>query len=90
MSGDTDWRDRLSSLTVPLSVSENPFLSTCLDRILRIGRLYHDEGVALMHESICIRVKWLTEMIKQAKLKSEVSYNRNLHVNTTNICVLAC
>ncbi|MBJ35812.1 MAG: aminofutalosine synthase MqnE [Euryarchaeota archaeon] len=90
MSGDTDWRVRLSSLTVPLSVSENPFLSTCLDRIIRIGRLSHDEGVALMNESSLIGVKSLADMVKRARFENQVFYNRNLHVNTTNICVLAC
>ena len=29
-------------------------------------------------------------MVKRARFDNQVFYNRNLHVNTTNICVLAC
>ena len=86
----TDWRVRLSSLTVPLSVSENPFLSDCLERLINIGRLTHDDGIGLMNESSLIGVKSLSNMVKRARFDNQVFYNRNLHVNTTNICVLAC
>jgi len=32
----------------------------------------------------------LANMVKQSRFDNKVFYNRNLHVNTTNICVLAC
>jgi len=90
LSDDTDWRARLSSLKVPLPVSDNPVLSSCLDRLIEIGRLSHEDGIRLMNEKSIIGLSSLADMVKRARFDNRVFYNRNLHVNTTNICVLAC
>jgi len=90
MSEIADWRQRLSSLKVPISVSDNPMLSSCLDKLIDTGRLSDEDGMMLMNESSLIGVTALADMVKRSRFDDRVFYNRNLHVNTTNICVLAC
>ena len=90
MSGNADWRERLSAIEVPISVSSNPLLRTCLDKLINTGRLSAADGINLMNESSLLGVISLANMVKHARFGDKVFYNRNLHVNTTNICVLAC
>tara|TARA_B100000029_G_scaffold93465_3_gene83515 strand:- start:31017 stop:32198 length:1182 start_codon:yes stop_codon:yes gene_type:complete len=90
MSEITDWRQRLSTLKVPISISNNLMLSACLDKLIETGRLSEKDGMKLMNESSLIGVTALADMVKRSRFDDRVFYNRNLHVNTTNICVLAC
>lgn len=77
-------------MEVPLSVYTNPLLSACLDKLIDVGRLSADDGIKLMTEPSLIGVASLANMVKHSRFSDKVFYNRNLHVNTTNICVLAC
>ncbi|MFL2498897.1 MAG: radical SAM protein [Candidatus Thalassarchaeum sp.] len=90
MSENADWRERLSSIEVPISVSSNTLLTTCLDRLIYTGRLSAEDGINLMNEPSLLGISSLANMVKHARFGDNVFYNRNLHVNTTNICVLAC
>ena len=90
MSVIAGWRHRLASLEVPLAVSSNALLSTCLSNLIDKGRLSEEEGIMLMNEPSLIGVSSLADMVKRSRFEDRVFYNRNLHVNTTNICVLAC
>ena len=90
MSELVEWRQRLSSLNVPISVSDNLMLSSCLDKLIDTGRLSDEDGMMLMNEPSLIGVTALADMVKRSRFDDRVFYNKNLHVNTTNICVLAC
>lgn len=90
MTDLSDWRERLSNMEVPLSVYSNPLLSSCLDKLINVGRLSAEDGMELMGEPSLIGVASLANMVKHSRFSDKVFYNRNLHVNTTNICVLAC
>ena len=90
MSELVEWRQRLSSLNVPISISDNLMLSSCLDKLIDTGRLSDEDGMMLMNEPSLIGVTALADMVKRSRFDDRVFYNRNLHVNTTNICVLAC
>ena len=90
MSENADWRERLSSIEVPISVSSNTLLTTCLDRLIYTGRLSAEDGINLMNEPSLLGISSLANMVKYARFCDKVCYNRNLHVNTTNLCVLAC
>ena len=90
MTDLSDWRERLSNMEVPLSVYSHPLLSSCLDKLINVGRLSAEDGMELMGEPSLIGVASLANMVKHSRFSDKVFYNRNLHVNTTNICVLAC
>ena len=90
MSVIARWQQRLASLEVPLAVSSNTLLSSCLTNLIDNGRLSEEEGMELMNEPSLIGVSSLADMVKRSRFEDKVFYNRNLHVNTTNICVLAC
>ncbi len=90
MSDVVDWRQRLSNMEIPISVSTNSILSNCLSRLIDVGRLTPEDGLKLMAEPSLNGLTSLANMVKQSRFDNKVFYNRNLHVNTTNICVLAC
>ncbi len=90
MSVIDSWQQRLASLEVPLAVSSNTLLSTCLTNLIDKGRLSEEEGMMLMIEPSLTGVSSLADMVKRSRFEDRVFYNRNLHINTTNICVLAC
>ena len=85
-----DWRQRLSNMEIPISVSTNSILSNCLSRLIDVGRLTPEDGLKLMAEPSLNGLTSLANMVKQSRFDNKVFYNRNLHINTTNICVLAC
>ena len=90
MSDVVDWRQRLSNMEIPISVSTNSILSNCLSRLIDVGRLTPEDGLKLMAEPSLNGLTSLANMVKQSRFDNKVFYNRNLHINTTNICVLAC
>ena len=87
---DGDWRQRLSKMELPISISTNNFLKSCLEKLIKYGRLSKIDGIQLMHEPSLSGVTSLANMVKLSRHSNRVYYNRNLHINTTNICVLAC
>ena len=87
---DDDWRQRLSRIEIPISVSANQFIKSCLDKLIKTGRLSKIDGINLMLEPSLVSVTSLANMVKLARHSDNVYYNRNLHINTTNICTLAC
>ncbi|MCH1592148.1 MAG: CofH family radical SAM protein [Candidatus Thalassarchaeaceae archaeon] len=87
---DSRWRSRLSSMQVPLAVSSNSSALNCLETLISHGRLSFSQGIDLMKNPDLSSVTSLANMVKSARFSSHVFFNENLHVNSTNICVLAC
>ena len=77
-------------MSVPLSVSSDPLLSSCLEALSSGGRISVDDGVRLFEHESLSSICALADMVKSARFGNRVYFNENLHVNTTNICVLAC
>ena len=74
----------------PIAVEDDIFLSKTLNKIMHGQRISVEEGVDLHnHESLPGLVA-LADMIKRSRFGNHVYFNDNLHVNTTNICTLAC
>ncbi len=86
----SDWRRRLGEMEVPESISSNEVLNRCLAILVRGGSVSEDDGMMLMQENSLSALSSLADMIKRSHYGDDVFYNENLHVNTTNICVLAC
>ena len=89
ISGE-DWRTVLSTIPVPLSVKNAPLLSHSLETIIGGGRIAKDVGSDLHRNSDLPGLTALARMGKQSRFGDRVFFNENLHVNTTNICTLAC
>jgi len=87
---NSDWRDRLSSMDIPLAVSTDNVTLDCLETLISTGRLTFDQGVKLMVNPSLNSVTSLADMVKKARFQDYVFFNENLHVNSTNVCVLAC
>ena len=87
---DADWRAELSKMTIPLSVKNDPLLSIALETLIEGGRITRDAGSDLHRNSKLPGLTALASMIKQSRFGDHVFFNDNLHVNTTNICTLAC
>mgnify|MGYP003297494954 FL=1 len=87
---NSDWRAELSSMDIPLAVSTDNVTLECLETLISTGRLTFDQGVRLMVNPNLNSVTSLADMVKKARFQDFVFFNENLHVNSTNVCVLAC
>lgn len=87
---NSDWRAKLSTMAIPLAVSTDSTTLDCLESLISKGRLTFEQGVKLMHNPSLNSVTSLANMVKKARFQDYVFFNDNLHVNSTNVCVLAC
>jgi aminodeoxyfutalosine synthase len=87
---NSDWRIELSNMEAPLAVTSNEVALECLNTLISKGRLTFDQGIKLMENPSLNSVTSLAHMVKRARFQDYVFFNENLHVNSTNICVLAC
>jgi len=77
-------------MEIPECISSDPVLVRCLGILVTGGRVSEEDGVRLMEVKSLSALSSLANMIKRSRYGDDVFYNENLHVNTTNICVLAC
>ena len=90
LGGDFNWQVRLSQMPVPLSIENNPILLRALNSLIEEGRIEPNLGLELYSVSNLNSLFTLANMVKQSRFENQIFFNQNLHVNTTNICVLAC
>ena len=74
----------------PLSITSESVLGGALERILLGRRISVSDGVKLYNEASLSGLSALADMIKRSRHGGQIFFNENLHVNTTNICTLAC
>ena len=90
LGGDLNWQVRLSQMPVPLSIENNPILLRALNSLIVEGRIETNLGLELYSVSNLNSLFTLANMVKHSRFENQIFFNQNLHVNTTNICVLAC
>ena len=90
LSGNEEWRSKLAKLPVPLAVSSDPLSMACLKSLIEEGRVSREQGISLFENPSLSSVSSLADMVKKSRYGNNVFFNENLHVNTTNVCVLAC
>ncbi len=88
--GHPDWLNRLPLRVKELGGINDAIVLDAFDEIISNGRVSISTGESLFLKADLIDVMLLGHAIKQSRYDSEVYFNSNLHVNTTNICVLAC
>ena len=89
-AGNSDWRTRLGEMSIPDCLATDPGLLSCLQTLTSGGSVSSEVGISLMRQDSLSALCSLASMIKKARYDNRVFFNENLHVNTTNICVLAC
>ena len=90
LGGDLNWQVRLSQMPIPLSIENNPILLRALNTLIEEGRIETNLGIELYSISNLNSLFTLANMVKKSRFENQIFFNQNLHVNTTNICVLAC
>ena len=89
-TNDNEWRNRLKTMNIPNSIQKDKFLMHCLKILKDGGRISVSDGLKLYNTPNLSALCSLANLIKQSRFENNIFFNENLHVNTTNICVLAC
>jgi len=87
---EKEWRNRLRKMEIPISVKNDEFLLHCLEIIKSGGRINLSDGLKLYNTTNLPALCSLANLVKRSRFGDNVFFNENLHVNTTNVCVLAC
>jgi aminodeoxyfutalosine synthase len=87
---NSGWRDRLKHMEIPISIKNDKFLLYCLNKIISGERINLSEGLKLYNTQSLPALSALANLIKKSRFSNNIFFNENLHVNTTNKCVLAC
>ena len=90
LGGHKDWNRVLKAMPVPNVVSSNPILLSALESLIVDGRIDRQLALKIYNEPDLNAIFALANMAKLARFDNQIFFNQNLHVNTTNICVLAC
>ena len=85
-----NWREELSRMPIPISLKNNVLLSKTLQSLIIDGRVSCELGEELHNNAPLPGLTALAMMIKKSRFGDSVFFNENLHVNTTNVCTLAC
>ncbi len=87
---ERNWREELSRMSIPISVKNDVLLSKTLHSLINDGRVSCELGEELHTNASLPGLTALAMMIKKSRFGDSVFFNENLHVNTTNVCTLAC
>ena len=87
---ERNWREELSRMSIPISVKNDVLLSKTLHSLINDGRVSCELGEELHTNAPLPGLTALAMMIKKARFENSIFFNENLHVNTTNVCTLAC
>ena len=86
----TDWISTMSGMEPPAAVMHDDLLKSTFANLLDSRRIQTEEGEALFHHASLSGLASLADFIKRSRFGNQVFFNDNLHVNTTNVCTLAC
>ena len=87
---ERNWREELSRMSIPISVKNDVLLSKTLHSLINDGRVSCEMGEKLHTNAPLPGLTALAMMIKKSRFGDNIFFNENLHVNTTNVCTLAC
>ena len=87
---ERNWREELSRMPIPISVKNDVLLTKTLHSLINDGRVSCELGEELHTNASLPGLTALAMMIKKSRFGDSIFFNENLHVNTTNVCTLAC
>lgn len=73
-----------------VSTTADPLLKRIGEKILAGERIQFDEGVALFEKADLPFVGALANWVREQKHGNKTYFNRNFHIEPTNVCVFAC
>ncbi|MGB1364911.1 MAG: CofH family radical SAM protein [Candidatus Poseidoniaceae archaeon] len=85
---DPDWRRNLKQSLQAEQWSNS--LQKIVDKIIKDIPLEQEDGLLLFAEPNLFELGKLAHLHKQAMYGNKAYFNSNVHINQTNICVLAC
>ena len=85
---DGSWLQTLSSLLKETKWS--PSLHQIVERLRNNVPLSKDDGVLLFQHENLHEIGALANCVRTARFGDQAFFNSNVHINQTNICVLAC
>ena len=84
-----EWKDNISTDVLLYSRLSTTVLHI-LKKVLNGERISIDQGVILHDECDLPTLGRVAHVLKLGRFEQNVFFNRNLHINHTNVCVLAC
>ena len=84
-----DWKENLPSLVGDLS-SWSEHIQPIAEKVANGQRLTLSDGLLLYAHPNLSEVGRLSNCVRTARFDSYAFFNSNVHVNPTNVCVLAC
>ena len=84
-----DWLQRRSSMLSSMLI-EDEVLNPIIGDLIKGHRLSIRQGLALLKHPNLNGVLEIANLDKKARYGANIFFNVNIHVNQTNICVLAC
>ena len=85
---DANWVDKLGPLLENKQWSSG--LTEIVEKLSSGTRLSVEDGINLFNHPNLHEVGQLANLVKFARYGDQVFFNSNVHINQTNICVLAC
>ena len=85
---DENWVQNLANLLAGNNWSDN--LKSIVKKLAKGERLSISDGHVLYSHQNLHEIGQLANMVKLARFGKNVFFNSNVHINQTNICVLAC
>ena len=85
---DPEWRATLKNSLRDEQWSNS--LQIVVDKIINDETLTHEDGLRLFSEPNLFDLGRLAHLHKEAMYGQKAYFNSNVHINQTNICVLAC
>lgn len=84
-----DWAKRLTGALLPLSGWSNS-IQDIVQRVMNGVHLSLDDGVRLFEHPDLHEVGRLAHHVRTSRFGNHAYFNSNVHINQTNVCVLAC
>ncbi|MDG1538640.1 MAG: radical SAM protein, partial [Candidatus Poseidonia sp.] len=84
-----DWAKRLAGALLPLSGWSNS-IQDIVQRVMDGVHLSLDDGVRLFEHPDLHEVGRLAHHVRTSRFGNHAYFNSNVHINQTNVCVLAC
>ena len=84
-----DWLQRRAS-TLKSMLIEDEILNPIISDLIKGQRLSIIQGLALLKHPNLNAILQIADLDKKSRYGKKIFFNVNIHVNQTNICVLAC
>mgnify|MGYP001490354043 CR=1 FL=1 len=85
---DSNWKENISNLLDEISWSDE--ILPVVKKVRNSERLDLNDGILLYNHLDIFELGLLATCSKKARFGDKVFFNSNVHINQTNVCVLAC